>query len=64
MADELIKEHIEENIEMNGTMGALTIVGLVMLICQIVILLYNGYMSDPVRLAMEIENMRFQTQTW
>lgn len=63
VTDELIKEHIDENYELNGAMGALTIIGLLMLVCQIAILLYNGYMSDPVRLAMERENLRFQTQT-
>ena len=45
-------------------MGALVIIGLVMLVSQIAILLYNGYMSDPVRIALERENQRFQTQAW
>ena len=53
-----MKSHFEEKDQLSGIEVVLALTGFVMLVCMIGVLFYNGYMSDPVRIAMELDKMR------
>ena len=53
-----MKSHFDEKEQINGIEVVLALTGFVMLVSMIGILFYNGYMSDPVRIAIELDKMR------